>query len=140
MSLFRFKLRRMVKSQIFYWFVIVLVFLNTICVAVEHYNQPNWLTDFLCKFLSFTPKFQCNFSTPYLTTTIIISLESPITLQNIFPFLDYAEFVFLALFISEVIVKMYGLGVHMYFQSSFNIFDCVVSINQWHNTLFMPVL
>ena len=41
---------------------------------------------------------------------------------------DYAEFVFLGLFIMEVILKMYGLGVHMYFQSSFNIFDCVVSI------------
>ncbi len=34
---------------------------------------------------------------------------------------------------------MYGLGVHMYFQSSFNIFDCVVSMNQWHKTFSMPV-
>jgi len=40
---------------------------------------------------------------------------------------DYAEFVFLGLFVFEMLFKMYGLGVHLYFQSSFNIFDCVVS-------------
>ncbi len=45
----RFAVRRLVKSQAFYWFVIVLVFVNTMCVAVEHYNQPQWLSDFLCK-------------------------------------------------------------------------------------------
>ena len=26
----------------------MLVFLNTICVAVEHYDQPEYLTKFLC--------------------------------------------------------------------------------------------
>lgn len=46
---FRFFIRRLVKKQGFYWAVIVLVFLNTLCVAVEHNNQPDWLTDFLCK-------------------------------------------------------------------------------------------
>lgn len=45
----RFKIRHTVKQQWFYWFVIVLVFFNTVCVAVEHYNQPPWLTEFLCK-------------------------------------------------------------------------------------------
>ena len=45
----RFAIRRLVKSQGFYWVVIVLVFLNTVCVAVEHHNQPKWLTDFLSK-------------------------------------------------------------------------------------------
>ncbi|XP_034248827.1 voltage-dependent calcium channel type A subunit alpha-1 isoform X6 [Thrips palmi] len=44
---FRFWIRHTVKTQGFYWFVIVLVFFNTVCVAVEHYNQPAWLTDFL---------------------------------------------------------------------------------------------
>ena len=39
---------------------------------------------------------------------------------------DCSEFVFLGFFIFEVVLKMYGLGVHLYFQSSFNIFDCVV--------------
>lgn len=46
---FRYWIRKSVKSQKFYWFVIVLVFFNTVCVAVEHYGQPQWLTDFLCK-------------------------------------------------------------------------------------------
>ena len=45
----RFWIRKTVKKQWFYWFVIVLVFFNTFCVAVEHYNQPKWLTEFLRK-------------------------------------------------------------------------------------------
>ncbi|KAK2174860.1 hypothetical protein NP493_771g00002 [Ridgeia piscesae] len=85
---FRFLVRHLVKSQAFYWGIIVLVFLNTVCVAVEHYGQPQWLTYFL----------YCS------------------------------EFVFLGFFIFEVFFKMYGLGVHLYFQSSFNIFDCVVIV------------
>lgn len=36
--LFRLRLRHVVKSQIFYWLVITLVFLNTACVASEHYG------------------------------------------------------------------------------------------------------
>ena len=46
---YRFFIRSTVKQQWFYWFVILLVFFNTVCVAVEHYHQPQWLTDFLCK-------------------------------------------------------------------------------------------
>ncbi|XP_043500318.1 voltage-dependent calcium channel type A subunit alpha-1 isoform X25 [Polistes fuscatus] len=83
---FRFWIRNSVKSQNFYWFVIVLVFFNTVCVAVEHYDQPQWLTDFLY----------------------------------------YAEFVFLALFMMEMFIKVYALGPRTYFESSFNRFDCVV--------------
>ncbi len=41
-----------IKQQWFYWSVIILVFLNTMCVAVEHYNQPDWLSEFLRKFSS----------------------------------------------------------------------------------------
>ncbi|XP_056009827.1 voltage-dependent calcium channel type A subunit alpha-1-like isoform X8 [Ostrea edulis] len=85
---FRFSLRRLVKSQPFYWTVIVLVFLNTLCTASEHYGQAEWHEQFLY----------------------------------------YTEFVFLALFIFEMLIKMYGLGVRIYFQSSFNIFDCGVII------------
>uniref|UniRef100_A0A0L8G525 Voltage-dependent calcium channel alpha-1 subunit IQ domain-containing protein n=1 Tax=Octopus bimaculoides TaxID=37653 RepID=A0A0L8G525_OCTBM len=82
----RFTIRKSVKSQAFYWFVIILVLLNTLCVASEHYGQAEWHTEFL-----------------YVM-----------------------EFVFLALFMSEMLIKMYGLGVRLYFQSSFNIFDCLV--------------
>lgn len=43
----RYVIRNIVKQQWFYWMVILLVFFNTCCVAVEHYNQPEWLTQFL---------------------------------------------------------------------------------------------
>ena len=33
------------KSVTFYWLVIVLVFLNTLTISSEHYNQPDWLTE-----------------------------------------------------------------------------------------------
>uniref|UniRef100_A0A2A4JH49 Voltage-dependent L-type calcium channel subunit alpha n=1 Tax=Heliothis virescens TaxID=7102 RepID=A0A2A4JH49_HELVI len=35
--------RKAVKSQTFYWLIIVLVFLNTVVLASEHYQQPEWL-------------------------------------------------------------------------------------------------
>ncbi|KAF8796034.1 Voltage-dependent calcium channel type A like protein [Argiope bruennichi] len=82
----RYSIRNASKSQTFYWVVIVLVFLNTVCVAVEHYDQPKWLDDFLY----------------------------------------YAEYVFLGLFISEMLLKVYALGPRIYFESAFNRFDCVV--------------
>uniref|UniRef100_A0A0N5AJK0 Voltage-dependent calcium channel type A subunit alpha-1 n=1 Tax=Syphacia muris TaxID=451379 RepID=A0A0N5AJK0_9BILA len=44
---FRLRTRSLVKTQVFYWSVIMLVFLNTVCVASEHYGQPDWLTVFL---------------------------------------------------------------------------------------------
>merc|ERR1719483_1795196 len=82
----RFLIRKWCKTPAWFWFVIVLVFLNTCTVAVEHYNQPEWLTEFLF----------------------------------------YCEFVFLALFVFEMGVRMYALGLVAYFQSAFNRFDCIV--------------
>jgi len=38
--------RQAVKSQAFYWLVIVLVFLNTCVLTSEHYGQPPWLDRF----------------------------------------------------------------------------------------------
>uniref|UniRef100_A0AAQ6A3Z4 Voltage-dependent calcium channel alpha-1 subunit IQ domain-containing protein n=1 Tax=Amphiprion ocellaris TaxID=80972 RepID=A0AAQ6A3Z4_AMPOC len=43
----RISIRRMVKTDTFYLMVLSLVALNTICVAIVHHNQPNWLTIFL---------------------------------------------------------------------------------------------
>lgn len=37
-----------------------------------------------------------------------------------------AEIAFLCLFISEMMIKMWGLGLERYFHSSFNKFDCIV--------------
>ncbi|XP_067341309.1 voltage-dependent N-type calcium channel subunit alpha-1B isoform X4 [Channa argus] len=79
----RFFIRRMVKAQSFYWIVLCLVGLNTLCVAIVHYDQPEWLTRALYS----------------------------------------AEFVFLGLFLTEMSMKMYGLGARNYFHSSFNCFD-----------------
>ncbi|XP_066509267.1 voltage-dependent P/Q-type calcium channel subunit alpha-1A-like isoform X14 [Hoplias malabaricus] len=85
---FRFLVRKMVKTQAFYWTVLSLVGLNTLCVAVVHYDQPELLSDFLF----------------------------------------YAEFIFLGLFMFEMLIKIYGLGVRPYFHSSFNCFDCAVIV------------
>ncbi|KAK9532840.1 hypothetical protein VZT92_010206 [Zoarces viviparus] len=79
----RFFIRRMVKAQSFYWIVLCLVGLNTLCVAIVHYDQPDWLTTALYA----------------------------------------AEIVFLGLFLTEMSLKMYGLGARNYFHSSFNCFD-----------------
>ncbi|XP_070139409.1 voltage-dependent calcium channel type D subunit alpha-1 isoform X3 [Drosophila kikkawai] len=38
--------RKAVKSQAFYWLIIVLVFLNTGVLATEHYQQLDWLDNF----------------------------------------------------------------------------------------------
>ncbi|XP_056104661.1 calcium channel, voltage-dependent, P/Q type, alpha 1A subunit, b isoform X16 [Rhinichthys klamathensis goyatoka] len=84
----RFFIRKIVKTQTFYWTVLSLVGLNTLCVAVVHYDQPEMLSDFLY----------------------------------------YAEFIFLGLFMSEMLIKMYGLGTRPYFHSSFNCFDCIVIV------------
>ena len=46
----RFFIRRICKTPAWFWFVIVLVFLNTCTVAVQHYGQPVWLEEFLCKY------------------------------------------------------------------------------------------
>lgn len=46
---FRICMRKIVKHQLFYWIVIILVFMNALCCCIEHHNQPDWLSDFLCK-------------------------------------------------------------------------------------------
>ncbi|XP_078604572.1 voltage-dependent calcium channel type A subunit alpha-1-like isoform X11 [Branchiostoma floridae x Branchiostoma japonicum] len=43
----RYGIRRIVKTQVFYWGVICLVFLNTICTAMVHHGQDPLLTNFL---------------------------------------------------------------------------------------------
>ena len=49
----RIRIRKMCKTQLWFWTVLTMVAMNTVSVMVEHYNQPQWLTDTLCK-LSFT--------------------------------------------------------------------------------------
>ncbi|KAK6306581.1 hypothetical protein J4Q44_G00235060 [Coregonus suidteri] len=95
----RFTIRRLVKAQSFYWTVLCLVGLNTLCVAIVHYDQPEWLTYAL-----------------YL-----------------------AEFVFLGLFLTEMSMKIYGLGPMSYFHSSFNCFDFGVIIGSIFEVIWAVV-
>ncbi|KAM9383867.1 voltage-dependent R-type calcium channel subunit alpha-1E [Pholidichthys leucotaenia] len=94
--LLRISIRRVVKTQTFYWTVLGLVALNTLCVAIVHHDQPVWLSNFLY----------------------------------------YAEFLFLALFLTEMFLKMYSLGPRLYFHSSFNCFDCSVIVGSIFEVLW----
>nr|XP_015204427.1 PREDICTED: voltage-dependent P/Q-type calcium channel subunit alpha-1A [Lepisosteus oculatus] len=95
----RFFIRHIVKTQAFYWTVLSLVALNTLCVAIVHYNQSKLLSDFLY----------------------------------------FAEFIFLGLFMSEMFIKMYGLGTRPYFHSSFNCFDCAVIVGSIFEVIWAVV-
>uniref|UniRef100_A0A2K6DHD7 Voltage-dependent L-type calcium channel subunit alpha n=1 Tax=Macaca nemestrina TaxID=9545 RepID=A0A2K6DHD7_MACNE len=92
--------RAAVKSVTFYWLVIVLVFLNTLTISSEHYNQPDWLTQiqdiankvllalFTCEmlvkmyslglqayFVSLFNRFDCFVVCGGITETILVELE-----------------------------------------------------------------
>nr|XP_047135702.1 voltage-dependent R-type calcium channel subunit alpha-1E isoform X2 [Hydra vulgaris] len=41
----RLKLRNFIKRNIFFWFVVAMVSINTFILATYHYKQPIWLTD-----------------------------------------------------------------------------------------------
>ena len=41
--------RVIIKTQYFYWAIIVLVFLNTCVLSTEYHGQPEWLGDFQVK-------------------------------------------------------------------------------------------
>ena len=45
----RRKIHKFVKSQGFYWLVILLVFLNTLVLASEYHGQAKWLDEFQCE-------------------------------------------------------------------------------------------
>uniref|UniRef100_A0A8C5CD05 Voltage-dependent L-type calcium channel subunit alpha n=1 Tax=Gadus morhua TaxID=8049 RepID=A0A8C5CD05_GADMO len=89
-----------VKSVPFYWLVIILVFLNTLTISSEHYNQPDWLTQvqdvankvllamftcemlvkmyslgLQCYFVSLFNRFDCFVVCGGITETILVELE-----------------------------------------------------------------
>uniref|UniRef100_A0A672T8M0 Voltage-dependent P/Q-type calcium channel subunit alpha-1A n=1 Tax=Sinocyclocheilus grahami TaxID=75366 RepID=A0A672T8M0_SINGR len=63
----------------------------------------------------------------YVNSSILPSFSSP-SAPLFAPSLglDFAEFIFLGIFMSEMFIKMYGLGTRPYLHSSFNCFDCIV--------------
>uniref|UniRef100_A0A8C5R6D1 Voltage-dependent L-type calcium channel subunit alpha n=1 Tax=Leptobrachium leishanense TaxID=445787 RepID=A0A8C5R6D1_9ANUR len=96
----RRRCRAAVKSVSFYWLVIILVFLNTLTISSEHYDQPNWLTQiqdiankvllacFTCEmlvkmyslglqayFVSLFNRFDCFVVCGGITETILVELE-----------------------------------------------------------------
>jgi len=44
----------------------------------------------------------------------------------LYEFIEKAEYLFLGLFIFEMAIRLYALGVTAFFNSSFNRFDCIV--------------
>ena len=64
-------------------------------------------------------------TTPYLknSTNLCTLNNQPHWLSE---FLHVAEFFFLGLFIFEMLLRMWALGPRIYFESSFNRFDCLV--------------
>ena len=58
-KMFRFFIRRLVKAQSFYWAVLCVVALNTLCAAVVHYQQPQRLTAALCTWPGPPPRARC---------------------------------------------------------------------------------
>lgn len=119
----------MVKTQAFYWTVLVCVFLNTIVLAVEYYGQPKWLSDFqgnVTKDKFWLMKRKRKYFSHrwvYIVTFLTTKFDDHCCLSA------WAEIVFLTLFFVEMILKIYGLGFHVYFNSSFNCFDCSVRNN-----------
>lgn len=95
----------------FYWLVIILVFLNTLTISSEHYNQPLWLTEVQGE--------DCVTLHPMRTRPVFFN-------DLVFRCSDVANKVLLALFTCEMLMKMYSLGLEAYFVSLFNRFDCFV--------------
>lgn len=58
---------------------------------------------------------------------VLRAAQCPKSNASGFSLSDYAEFLFLGLFLLEMSLKMYGMGPRLYFHSSFNCFDCGVS-------------
>lgn len=82
----RFTIRHLVKSQSFYWTVLCLVGLNTLCVAIVHYDQPEWLTFALCEFIHCLSCHVNQYS--HMVPLFILPILSSIFLQNWLPLLD----------------------------------------------------
>lgn len=68
------------------------------------------------------------------TTTIFdrffmyVKQKKKISISIFFNQIDIAEFVFLGLFVCEMLIKIYALGIKIYFASAFNRFDCIVIV------------
>lgn len=63
-----------------------------------------------------------------VTNTIVLGLDSyPVDIEMLI-FIEWANFIFFLIFIGEMVIKMLGLGLKIYFKDSANFFDFVVII------------
>ncbi|ODM86917.1 Voltage-dependent calcium channel type D subunit alpha-1, partial [Orchesella cincta] len=97
-------LSQMIKSQAFYWTIIVLVFLNTVVAATEHYNQPKcWMN---------SKKLRISFLLCFSLWKMILKMYS------------------LGFSVSEYILNAFYYYIcRRYFVSLFNRFDCFATIS-----------
>ncbi len=88
---------------------------------------PSYTTSSLsgCLVSFVRPQAKLNFS---LYEYAVITWSIVLTLKWFLSIAGYAEFLFLGLFLTEMFLKMYGLGPRLYFHSSFNCFDFGVSV------------
>lgn len=101
-----------VKTTNFYWLVLLLVFLNTVACASEHYGQPKWLTE-----------MQGGSSlNSYSLPSAVVHEDH----HHVLPSPERANKVLLMLFTLEMLMKMYAFGLQIYFMALFNRFDCFV--------------
>lgn len=99
-----------VKTTNFYWLVLLLVFLNTVASASEHYGQPKWLTEMQGQ------HFELRVAGFNLARGPQLSVRPS----------ERANKVLLMLFTLEMLMKMYAFGLQIYFMALFNRFDCFV--------------
>ncbi|VDK54688.1 unnamed protein product [Cylicostephanus goldi] len=52
---------------------------------------------------------------------------------------EYAEYVFLGIFIMEVLLKLFAMGTRTYFASKFNRFDCIVIVGSAFEVIWAEV-
>ncbi|XP_065657251.1 probable voltage-dependent N-type calcium channel subunit alpha-1B isoform X8 [Hydra vulgaris] len=82
----RTTLKKILLLPFFYWLMMFLTFLNALILVVQHYKQPQWVTDIK----------------------------------------DVAQLVFMVFFLLEVILKLYALGLQLYFAKLSDKFEFVV--------------
>lgn len=107
-----------VKTTNFYWLVLLLVFLNTVASASEHYGQPKWLTEMQGKLTAAgcTPSSNGEEVAGGRRTFVLYLCASS----------ERANKILLMLFTLEMLMKMYAFGLQIYFMALFNRFDCFV--------------
>ncbi|XP_065680136.1 voltage-dependent L-type calcium channel subunit alpha-1D isoform X3 [Hydra vulgaris] len=95
-SRIRTALKKILLLPFFYWLMMFLTFLNALILVVQHYKQPQWVTDIK----------------------------------------GVSQLVFMVFFLLEVILKLYALGLQLYFAKLSDKFEFVV-VTLWLMDFFL---